>query len=179
MSVDIRSYLPDVIRDFREFITLSQAENPELAELWNGVGDTMDNQFIQDSTEEGIARFEKLVKVTPFASDTLPERKFRVLAEWSANLPYTERRFNEMLENLCGKDGYILTINRPDHTALIKVALISKKNVTSVKKLAERVVPAEMVITVELLYNTWGQVKEKTWGYIKNKTWKDTKEEVL
>jgi len=179
MLVDIRNYLPDVIKDFREFIMLSEAENPELNELWSEAQNTMDNQFIQDCTEEGIERFEKLVKITPFASDSLEERKFRVLAEWSANLPYTERRFNEMLENLCGKDGYILIINRPDHTAVIKVALISKKNVASVKNLAERVVPAEMVITVELLYNTWDLVNEKTWDYIKKKSWKDVKEEVL
>lgn len=153
MSVDVSKYYPDVIKDFREFVALASAENPEMSDLWSEIENTMNNQFIQDSDEVGIKKFEKLVDITSYASDTLAERKFRVMAKWNANLPYTERRLIEMLDKLCGVDGYTLTIDRPNHCTVIKVALVSKKNENSVRDMAERVVPAEMMLSVSLLYN--------------------------
>lgn len=179
MSVDVSKYYPDVIKDFREFVALASAENPEMSDLWSEIENTMNNQFIQDSDGTGIKKFEKLVDITPYATDTLEERKFRVMAKWNANIPYTERRFIEMLDNLCGEGGYTININRPDHSAIIKVALVSKKNVSAVEDLAERIVPAEMTLSVDLLYNTWGQVKSLTWGALKSLTWHDVKAEVL
>ncbi|MPM86280.1 hypothetical protein SDC9_133369 [bioreactor metagenome] len=153
MSADISKYYPDMIRDFREFIALAKVENTELAELWDDIEAALNNQFIQDGDVVGIKKFEELVDITSYASDTLAERKFRVMAKWNANLPYTEKRLIEMLDKLCGVDGYTLTIDRPNHCTVIKVALVSKKNENSVRDMAERVVPAEMKLSVSLLYN--------------------------
>lgn len=176
MSVDVSRYYPDVIKDFREFIILASAENPELYELWSSIESTMKNQFIQDSDINGVKHFEKLVGITPFATDTLEERKFRVMAKWNADIPYTERRFIEMLDNLCGADGYTLSINRPNKSVLVRVALVSKKNFSAVQELSEHIVPAEMLLTVELMYNTWTQAKSYTWQELMTLTWQKVRE---
>lgn len=179
VQVDISKYYPDVIRDFREFIVLAKAENPEFTAFWEAIESTLNNQFIQDSNETGIKKFEKLVDITSFATDTLDERKFRVLAMWNANIPYTEKRFIEMLDILCGTDGYKLTIDRPNHSTIIKVALVSKKNENSVKELAERVVPAEMELLVSLLYNQHQTFKGLTHAQMRSYSHNSLREEVI
>lgn len=47
------------------------------------------------------------------------------------------------------------------------------------RELLERILPYNMTFTVELLYNTWGQIKAYTWGELKQLTWREIKEEVL
>ncbi|MPN47751.1 hypothetical protein SDC9_195355 [bioreactor metagenome] len=61
----------------------------------------------------------------------------------------------------------------------VKIALVAKSNFDDVNALLKRVVPANIVIELVLMYNTWSMIKNFTWDYLKAKTWRDIKNEVL
>lgn len=45
--------------------------------------------------------------------------------------------------------------------------------------LLRRVLPANLVIEVSLMYNQWEKIKGRTWGELLGKTWGAVKEETL
>lgn len=155
------------------------AENPEIKQLWQACDDSMDDQFVSSATENGVARREQMLNIFPFATDTLEDRRFRLMTRYGENTPYTRRSLMASLESLCGKNGFTLDITTATFTVDIRVALNVKKQENSVKELLERTIPYNMVIQVDLLYNSWSKVKTHTWGELSLLTWKDVKEEVL
>ena len=178
-TIDLKEYLPDVLRDVTEMQSIMEAETPEVRALWQACEDCMNDQFISEATENGIARREKMLGITPYATDTIEDRRFRLLTKYAESIPYTRRGLAALLGSLCGENGYKLNILTSDFTVSVKVALTAKKQEDSIKELLERVVPYNMVFTVELLYNTWEKVKKYTWSDASSRTWRDLKEEVL
>lgn len=156
-----------------------EAETPEIRAIWAACEDCMNDQFTAEATENGVARREKILGITPYTTDTLDDRKFRLLAKYNEDTPYTRNRLKNMLTSLCGSDGYYVTFLTNSFTVNVKVALAVKKQKDVIEELLERVLPYNMVFSVELLYNTWAQVIPYTWGAAHALTWKDIKEEVL
>lgn len=172
-TIDLEEYLPDILKDVREMRAIMQAETPEVQAIWDACEDCMNDQFITEATENGIARREKMLDITPFATDTLDDRRFRLLSRYNENIPYTRKSLATLLESLCGADGYVLTITTATFTVNVKVALGVKKQEAIVGELLERVLPYNMIFTVELLYNTWAKAAPYKWSDFEALTWKD------
>ena len=85
----------------------------------------------------------------------------------------------QQLATLCGEDGYSVQFLTKDFTVKVKVELTAKKQEAAVREMLERVLPYNMVFTVELLYNQWQTVKAYTWGALAARTWSQVREEVL
>ncbi|MDE5996033.1 MAG: YmfQ family protein [Eubacterium sp.] len=178
-TIDLTDYLPDVLKNVTEMQAVMKAETPIVQAIWNACEDCMNDQFISEATENGIARREKMLDITPYATDTLEDRRFRLLSRYNENTPYTRKNLVNMLETLCGVDGYELTILTSEFTVHVKVALTVKKQFDSVSELLERILPYNMAFSVELLYNTWEKLKPFTWADVHTLTWRELKEEVL
>lgn len=178
-TIDLSDYLPDVLKDVREMRAIMDAETPEVQAIWDACEDLMNDQFISEATENGVARREKFLDITPFATDTLDDRKFRLLSRYSENIPYTRRSLEALLETLCGAGGYTLTITTATFTVEVKVALGVKKQEAIVTETLERILPYNMAFSVKVLYNTWAKAKSYKWSELKKLTWKDLKEEVF
>lgn len=176
---EIESYFPDILKEVREFQALAVAENPEMELVYTSIADVMDEQFVSTAKNYGVARLEKIVGITSKATDTLEERKFKVLARYNEDVPYTVPKLNELLTTLCGTDGYALEINNGAFTLKVKVALTSKKNKDAVSELMERVTPMNMLLSVELMYNQWYMVAGLTWGSASGTTWNEMREEAI
>ena len=178
-TIDLNGYLPDILKNVVEFKEIMKVENPEVIAIWQACEDLMNDQFITEATENGVARREKMLGIQPFATDTLDDRKFRLLSRYMEDIPYTRRSLESFLSSLCGEGGYKITYKTNDFTVNVRVELTAKRQVDSVEELLERVLPYNLIFTVDLLYNTWNQIKAYTWGELKIKTWGDIKEEVL
>lgn len=179
MRKKLQDYLPPVLLKTYEFPLLCKTEQPEFDRLNAAATAVLDAQFVTTAGERGIARYEKIFKITPMDTDTLGERRFRVLARINAQLPFSVRRLRQQLSTLCGEDGYRMEIDGGRYTLTVKVALTAKRNQQAVEELLADIVPANMVCTTSLLYNTWEQIKKLTWGELKKLTWREIKEEVL
>lgn len=172
-------YLPPIVQEIREIKEIMKAAQPEMVKIWQAYEDMLSDQFIEDATEYGVKRWEKILHITPKATDTLEARKFTILTRFNEQLPFTMVTLNNQLETLCGEDGFTLTLDHNNYTLYVQVALVAKSNFDDVDRLLDRVVPANMVINISLKYNQQSTLKVFTHGQLKQWTHDDLRNEVL
>mgnify|MGYP000787663432 FL=1 len=50
-TIDLKEYLPDVLKDVQEMRAIMEAETPEVQAIWDACEDCMNDQFISEATE--------------------------------------------------------------------------------------------------------------------------------
>lgn len=179
MRKKLQDYLPPILLKTYEFPLLCDTEQPEIDRLRDAADAVLDAQFISTAGETAIARYEKIFGITPMDTDTLAERRFKVLAKINAHLPFSVRRLRQQLETLCGADGYKLELDGGKYTLTVKVALTAKRNQQAVEELLADIVPANMVCTTALLYNQHADLTRFTHAQLALLTHFEIREEVL
>ena len=104
----INAYWPPLLQELQDFEKLAAAEQPEFDSFNDAVRQAPSDFFLATLTETGAARWEKILKITPGAGDTLAERRSRIMVQFSDQLPYTYR----------GMVQYLQAVN-PDFTATV------------------------------------------------------------
>jgi hypothetical protein len=146
-------YLPSFMQSFRELNKIMETEQKEVDSLWKGCKAVLDNQFIASADEYGIERYEYMLGIVPKTTHSLEDRRFAVLTRMNKQLPYTMRSLKQMLENLCGKDGYSVELDAINYILKVRIALSQRNNYNAVCEMLDDVVPANMIIDVSLMYN--------------------------
>jgi len=126
---------------------------------------------ILTSTERGIARREKILKITPLDTDTLEERRYKVLVNWYDTYPYTRRDLVSRLKRLVGEGEFTFNLDTQARTLDIRIKLTSKKDEAVIIKLIDDIVPLDIVLTVKLLYRTWASFPGAKWDDFAGMTW--------
>lgn len=103
-DVNLLSYWMPLLRGIREFQEIAQTEEPELKYILEAIDRTLDNFFIETADEQGIKRFESMMKIIPNDKDNLEIRRFRVFTEWNNYVPYTDVELFRKLVAICGSD---------------------------------------------------------------------------
>ena len=60
-EVDLVSYLPPFMAEFKEIMATLEAENPEFVLVWEAADRVLQNEFIETSDEYGISRWERIL----------------------------------------------------------------------------------------------------------------------
>jgi hypothetical protein len=178
-EISLLEYLPGVLREIKEFKALATSEDPEAVTLWEELENVLDDQFVSDATLNGVKRWESILSIKPLDSDTLDERKFRILLKLNEQLPYTYRNLESQLALLCGDDGYKLILDNDNYALTVRVSLTAKKKLTELGNLLDRIIPCNIVISLLLMYNQWLTAKTKTWGGAFTYTWGQIRSEVI
>ena len=106
MRKKLNEYLPSILLKTYEFTLLCDTEQREFNRLNTAVDEVLDAQFVSTAGEYAIQRYEKIFGVVPQDTDTLDERRFKVLTRINTQLPFSVRRLRQQLATLCGEDGY-------------------------------------------------------------------------
>jgi hypothetical protein len=152
-------YLPPYMQEYLEIKAIMRAEQPEIDELWSATERTLADQFILDSTEYGVMRWESMLKISPKATDTLDERKFRILTRLNQELPYTLTRLKEMLTVLCGNNGFTIDLQANRYHIDIKLGVGNHNNYGEVEQMLNAMIPANMTKYISLMYNPHRVIK--------------------
>lgn len=147
-EVDLVSYLPPFMAEYREVRGALDAENPEFAIAWQAADRTLRNAFIETADEYGIGRFEQMLKICPSGTDTLESRRRRVAARWFRALPYTERMLLEKLIVLCGGSDFTVTKHYERYTIELEVSLTLYGQIEELERLIEGMLPCNMTVFV-------------------------------
>ena len=142
--VNLINYLPQFMADRKEMQVITSAEDPEFTLFWAVLKRIINNQFITTCDEQGISKFEKMLKLYPYESDTLEMRIARVLVEWNAQLPYTMRSLKQMLDVLCGAGNYRVKLRNNEYVLEIDTFFYDSKMLTQLNKLLLKVLPANL-----------------------------------
>lgn len=167
--VDVLDYLPKVIRTIKEFEVLGDAENPEINNLWLDNQIVLNNQFINTLDEQGCARWEKMLDITPKGTATIEDRRLAILARINASLPYTYRQLENFLRNICD-DDYTMTLDNANYTLTVLLNLSRQNQFDEVSNLLARVIPANLICNVSLKYNQYKIIKPYRYRLLVNYT---------
>lgn len=105
-EVDLVSYLPPFVAEYKETNLALTAENPEFVLVWEAADKVLKNEFIITADEYGISRFEKILNILPVENETLESRRTRVMAKWFMHLPYTQRMLVKNLAIICADNDF-------------------------------------------------------------------------
>lgn len=175
--VDLKSYLPPYMLEFTEMVAALESQEPEFRLLWDEFTTALNNQFVISANEEGLERFESMLGITPLDTDTIEDRKRRVLGLMAYGLPYTEKQLYQTLVSMCGENGFTLSIDEDGYRVSIGMRLTSRRLIDFVEDIAEKMVPVNMFLEVYVAFNRWGRFRSETWGDLKNYTWGSLKED--
>lgn len=179
MDRKLIDYLPEQVSEIHEFKVIMNAEQSEIERLWDKVDEGLSNQFLATATEYGIERWERMLKLSKKDTDSIEDRRLRILAKVNEQLPFTKITLEDSLKALCGENGYKLVISYGEYRVNVQVALTAKTMLDEVDKLLRRVLPANLLVTVVLLYNQWAKLETKTWEELESLTWDEILEAEL
>ena len=171
-------YLPPFVGEYKEIEAIMDTEQPVFEKVWEDAENVLADQFVSSATEKGIARYEKILGITPKGTHTLEERRFDVLARMNEQLPYTMEQLHTSLASLCGKDGYALKLDANRYTITIKLALANENNLKAVTELLSKMMPANIVQVIGML-NTYAMITEFTHEQLATYTHKRLREDIL
>lgn len=149
---DIEEYLPnlnartpDELKEFKEIIAIAKAAEPELKLLRDKLLKLHYNIFPTIADEEGIREWENWLDLIRLSTDTIEDRRFRIITKLNERIPYTWVQLHRMLASLCGWDGYKMTLENLELT--VEIMTGSESQFHSVVDLLRNVLP---------MYILWG-----------------------
>ena len=179
-SADFFEFLPDFYRNIREYDCIFTAIANKINRIEEKRKQEKANLFIysEDINEEGVDRLGKSLKIDLAGLD-FEDKVFKIKTALYDKRPYNYTNINDMLFSHCGKDGYLLEIDRQNKTVSAKINLGRKNQFSAVYKLLDNVVSANMILNVELLYNLHENLAKMTYGDMSAKTHEELRSDVL
>jgi len=135
------------MQELKEFQKIAEIEEPFFERLKQEIKNTVDDQFISTATEKGIARREKMLKVVPFADDTLETRRHRILLKYLDQLPYTYRRLLQYLASI--SSNFKVTLNNDAYELFIQILLTGYPQRDALAAVLGRMIPANLVLKMQ------------------------------
>lgn len=167
---DILEYLPQFLKEVREMIGNADGENKELSKLWEAIEQAWNDQFLYTMGEYGIKRWEKIIGITPYATDTLEDRRFRIINRLNANVDYTYIRVWEHLAQMCGANGFTMQYIAEIWTLQVRVALHQARQYEEMRRWLLEIIPLNIILDIDLLYNTHRILNRFTHGNLSQYT---------
>ena len=163
--------LPPEYRKVLEFKEITNAEDVVITFLREEIQKVLDRQFPEDSDEIGISRYEKIYGITPKDTDTLENRRSRILTRFKSQLPYTMRRLHELMTETFGAGQYTLDLDADNY--LLTVDADVGQNATTyeeVERIVEKMRPANMLVLYIFKYYRIAQVQALTLEQVEEST---------
>ena len=147
--VELIDYVPQVLKQSREFQYICETEDKEFNSLWELLEQCFNDQFVYTATVTGIKRWESILNILPNTSDTLDERRLRIMNVLNARVPYTMRALKDRLETMV--DQSYIHYSNDTYTLDIFTNVISDKQLNEIKKTLEEMIPVNISINYHFL----------------------------
>lgn len=175
----IGRYFPRYYEGILETDELIKVEN----DIWNNLylllNKAKNNQFIAYADEDGIYAYEQLFQIVADPeTETLEERRFRLLNRIQTLSYYTMIYLRQKLDSLFGKNNYEIEMDYLNYTLYIKSnasnSFIYKESIATINKIKPAnivfinvpFIPATIEVGEEIYQQKWW------WNYILGGKWK-------
>ena len=152
MAVNLNVYLPPDLQGVLEFKAINEVEGIEAEQLRNACIAARNEFFIGTATDYGLKKREQPIGIMAKDTESLDDRRFRLIARYNEQAPFTFTSIEDQVERLCGFNGYQFGYSDPFHLK-VRVALKSKNQLDEVGLTLRKTVPANVVVDLSLLYN--------------------------
>lgn len=148
--VDIKEYWSPVVAETPEFTAIADAENPEFNYLWEKTYGLVDEFFVRTATEYGVSRMEKILKIVPLTTETLDQRKTKIIWKMNLKIPYTMRFLKNILASMVGEENREVEHDNDSRTLTVKIK-DGLWNMAQLRKDLEKIIPADLILNLEVM----------------------------
>ena len=148
-EVDLVSYLPPFLAEYKEINETLAAETPEFMLVWKAADRVLRNEFIAVADEYGISRFERMLKIYPSKKDTLESRRVKVQGRWFASLPYTMKMLLTKLKSICGDTDFTVIKEFDYYRIVIETNLELFGQVEELEQILNTMLPCNMNVILK------------------------------
>ena len=148
-EIDIQNYWIEIVKNKKQFQEIAKAENPEFNNLTVLIEKLLLDAFIQDSTEYGVERREKILKIIPAENESLDDRKIRILTYLNVKIPYTWKVLEQTLISIVGSDNLEMNYNNRLYTIDITIKVSSLNQFHDIKNMINKVIPQNIIVNLK------------------------------
>lgn len=134
--------------------------------------------FVDSMGDDVLDHWEKIFGIDVKDDATIEDRRLKVKSKMIERLPYSYRVVIEKLNSLL-PFGYDLYLNEDLTYMQVKVNLVSKYTLPDVEEFLEAITPLNMVLDVDLKYNTYGVLNRFTHGALESYTYGELVDEPI
>lgn len=168
---DLCSYLPQVLREIREFETLYSIVEEEIALLrWN-IKNILDQCFV-DTATWGLALWEDSYDVKTDINKSYEERREILKAKKRGQGIITSKMLKETAEAFSG--GEVDVIEHPEaYSFTVKFIGVKgiPRNLAAFKDMIDTIKPAHLAYDFKFTYTTWNMLNQNNLLWNNSKTW--------
>lgn len=169
--IDTIRYFPQHIADIEEFKRIAKVYDEKLQLVWKNLDQIQTNRHFDRMNEEECSRWEQMLKINLTGEETLGDRRRNLKGIWTSGLPYTEKKFKEVLDAMVGDDYYKLDINSKEKTMKVSLMLEVIAKDDYIYDLMRAMAPADMVVIVEVIFNRYQNFRTYTYGELSKYTY--------
>ncbi|MBQ6020400.1 MAG: hypothetical protein IJL26_09510 [Clostridia bacterium] len=164
-ELDLKRCLPEMLTELHDVDAILDALTEGIDFLEARLDRIVPAQFADTATDEETAQIASSLGLSPEvrAEDT----RFLIRSVLLDRRPYTIAGIGRYLAALLGEDGFLIERTfggaGENDRINVRVALGMRSQTQRVTQYLENVVPLNMTLTVELLYNRYGELRGRTW----------------
>lgn len=149
-------YLPFYDSDTEEFKGICEGEQQEFDVLWAIKEALLRESFAASALNNGLDRMEAMLGLNGGGFST-EERRGRIIFALMGDTPYTMNTLYKRLKVLFGNSA-AMKYGREPYTLDVELNIVFAEREEELRKLLYRIVPANIGINIEVLYNTHGKL---------------------
>ena len=146
-------YYPPHIADIEEFKRIAKVYDKKLQLIWDHIDQMQINRRFDEMDESECSRWETMINIKLTGEETLGDRRRNIKGIWTSGLPYTAKKFKEVLDAMIGPEYYLLDINRQKKTLKVDLMLDVIVQDKYIYNLMRAMAPADMIVTVSIMFN--------------------------
>lgn len=162
-----RTHLPLYLRNVRELQGVCWGYDVECGRLFENLRKESLNIFVDTMDEYSISRWEKIFNIANRGS--LDDRRYNLKYRLFNRLPFTKLKLEEWLNNMVDEDYYTLTIDGLN--VYLAINLESEEKIASIATILRYMVPANILLNVNVKENTFEMLHKYTYGQLKPYTY--------
>ena len=153
MKIDTIKYYPPHVQNIEEFKRIAEVYDKKLQLVWDRLDQMQTNKRFDQMDEEECEHLERMLGIKLTGEETLDDRRRNVKGIWTSGLPYTAKKFTEVLDAMVGPECYLLDINKKTKTLKVDLMLDVIMKVDYIYNLMRAMAPADMIVIVSILFN--------------------------
>ena len=175
MTIDTIKYYPLHIQNIEEFKRIAEVYDKKLQLVWNRLDQIQANKRFDLMDEAECEYWEKMLRIKLTGEEALDDRRRNVKGIWTSGLPYTAKKFAEVLDAMVGPEHYLLDINKKTKTLKVDLMLDAIMKSDYIYNLMRAMAPADMIVIVSIIFNRNRAFKKFTNAELKTYTNKQLK----
>lgn len=141
-------YLPPFLREYYEFKQLCKSGDIEVSSIDKAVDWNFDSAFISDCDATVLSKYERLLGIIPTSSQSIENRRNKVLLQWNTVASMTLPQFISKLQEYCGKDNIYVDTSREQFYQLAIWLNIHKVDIPLIKDFIDTWMPMNVNYTL-------------------------------